>query len=367
MQPLAESNIIEPSRRKQFIKQVFNNYEELREISHALFKDLLDLQRRFDQKCVPMIGDILVQHFAYFEKPFISYTPRVKLAEYLVNIEKRNNPEFARFIAEVEKNSRMKRLAFRHFLLNPVTRMQRYPLLLKPIIKKTDEDHPDYAYLVRCNEVVSAIAAKSDAQAAVFEQHVEILKIDDMLISRQGESHDLQLKDPHRKLYHQGDLKRRSQGIEMTERSDIHAFVFDHLFLMTKIRKTNSGDEYRIWKRPIPLQMLFVQIGSDYAGQSSSSRSPLPSTSSSYMLQGVSLTLQHLGQRDGTYHFFCASPEEKQKWVKAIEDAKAALKKRQGENDVYELRVLDDSSFRYFAAAGVGNQARINCSVPFSK
>lgn len=351
--------------RGYFIKQVFNNYEELREVSAALFKDLLELQRRFDKKCVPMIGDILVQHFAYFEKPFTTYSPRVSLSEYLVGAEKAQNPEFSRFLADAEKNPKLRRLQFRHFLLNPVTRMQRYPLLLEAIIKKTDEDHPDYAYLVRCKEVIQGIAAKADSQTESTRRHVEILKINDLLTSKQVEYHDLQLTEPSRRLYYQGDLKRRSQGIEVTEKSDIHAFVFDHVFLMTKARKSNAGDEFRIWKRPIPLLMLFVQGGSDYTGSSTTSMNVQASP-----LGGVSLTLQHLGQnqRDGIYHFFCNSPEEKQQWIRAIEEAKAAQKKRLGESDIFELRTLDDNSFRYFGSVNsMGGQGKINCSVPFSK
>lgn len=366
--PLVQSNIIDAKRRPEFIQQVFKNYEELREVSAALFKDLLELQRRYDQKCVPMIGDVLIQHFAYFEKPFTTYTPRVALAEYIVAREKKYNPEFARFLVDCEKNERMRRLAFRHFLLNPVSRMQRYPLLLEAIIKKTDQDHPDYAYLIRCKEVIQTIASRADAQAEAVKQHVDILKINDLITSKQGDFHDLQLEDPHRRLYHRGDLKRRGQAIEVTEKSDIHAFVFDHLFLMTKVRKTSTGDEYRIWKRPIQLQMLFVQGGGgDYSGGTNSSYS-LQNANSTGQGGGVSLTLHHLGQRDGVYHFFCNSPEEKLQWVKAIEDAKAALKKRQGENDVFELRTLDDSSFRYFGSANsAGGQGRINCSVPFGR
>ncbi|KAF7730944.1 RHO1 GDP-GTP exchange protein 2 [Apophysomyces ossiformis] len=365
--PLKELNIIERERRDEFFQKVFSNYAELRVISAALFKDLLELQHRYDKRCIPMIGDVLVQHFRYFEQPFTAYSPGVSLAEYIVGKERRRNPEFQRFISENERNNeRMRRLAFRHFLLNPVTRMQRYPLLLEAIIKKTDEDNPDHAYLVRCRDVIKGIAARADLQADVFKKRVEILKIDDSLIPKQGELHDLQLTDESRKLYHQGGLKRRNNNIDVTEKSDIYAFVFDHVLVMTKPRKTSAGDEYRIWKRPIPLQMLFVQGSGEYMG---GSRSQMMNSSTGSMLQGsgntVSLTLCHLGQRSATYPFYC-TPEERQQWIKAIEDAKSALKKRQGENDVFELCSLDDNTFRYIGPGGAGGgQSKVNCSVPF--
>ncbi|KAI9314751.1 CNH domain-containing protein [Dichotomocladium elegans] len=354
IQPLWRSNVIPEKKRGAFIKRVFSNIETLTELSSTLSKKLLDIQRKYDGKCVPGIGDILVDEFKYYSDPYTTYTPNVPLAEYYVNQEKSMNPEFARFMSESEKDDRMRRLAFRHFLMSPVTRMQRYPLLLHAIIKKTDEGNIDRKYLVNCKEVIHNIAMRSDMQTAYTKQRVEILKINDMISTKPGESHDLELTEPNRRLYYRGDLKRRGQGIEVTEKSDIHAFVFDHRFVMTKQqRKGNNGDDFRLWKTPIELQLLFVLGGNDYQGSMSS----IPNGGS------TSLTLQHLGQRDGLYQFFCNSLEEKQQWIRAIEEAKAALKrKRQGDYDVFELRTIDDS-FRYYGSGGP--QARISCTVPF--
>ena len=38
------------------------------------------------------------------------------------------------------------------YLITPVQRIPRYILLLKDIIKKTPEDHPDYPQLVQAEE-----------------------------------------------------------------------------------------------------------------------------------------------------------------------------------------------------------------------
>lgn len=386
--PLLKKTIIASTqKREEFVREVFGNYKELTEVSTALFADLLDLQHQYQHECVPMIGDILIKHFAYFEDPFSQYCPRVSLAEYLVKEEERNNPDFERFIVHVEKSKRMRRLAFRHFLLNPVTRMQRYPLLLDAILKKTDEDHPDHTYLSKCLDMVKKVAMQSDSLADIFKKRVEILEINDMMTFKQGEFQDLQLTDPHRRLYYQGDIKRRSNAIEVTEKSDIHLFIFDHMLLMTKARKSTASssnttvDEYRVWRRPIPLQMLHVGSVSDSSlnhtssTSSSTTRNLLATTttgylhgSSSYSSAGyVPLTFHHLGQRGGVYTFSC-TVDEKQRWITAIDEAKSSLKKRLGE-DVYDLITLDDASFRYVAAASSGSakHGKVNCTVPFGK
>ncbi|KAI8973277.1 CNH domain-containing protein [Mycotypha africana] len=454
IEPILTKTIIPTAKRDDFVKEVFANYRELIETSNALYQDLLQLQHEHNHECIPTVGDILLKHFAYFEEPFTKYCPRVSLAEYLVKAEERHNPHFGKFIVHTERNKRMRRLAFRHFLLNPVTRVQRYPLLLDAIIKKTEDTHADYLYLAKAIDMVKKVASMSDQLAEIYKRRVGILEINDLITFKQGEFQDLQLTQPQRKLYYQGDLKRRSNGIEVTEKSDIHIFVFDHIVLMTKPRKSTASshsssssttlqslpsyqqqlypqyDEYRVWRRPIPLQLLHVGVTSDYSTSSSTfysspnqssfsgagaatgtstpprnfnlsistgyvvsgsaftvpSNSGISSSSSTSHQNGgtatsfhhshhgssylsssglTPLTLHHLGQRGGVYTFLC-SLDEKQKWLQAFEEAKLSLKKRLGD-DVFDLILLDDSSFRYVAATnGTSKHGRVNCTVPFA-
>ncbi|OBZ84067.1 Rho1 guanine nucleotide exchange factor 1 [Choanephora cucurbitarum] len=358
------SIILSSRRREEFVQEVFGNYKQLLEASTALFNDLVNAQQQHENACIPMIGDVLIKHYAYFEDPFTRYCPHISLSEYLIKEEAKSNPNFEKFIAQVEKSKRMRRLAFRHFLLNPVTRLQRYPLLLDAILKSTDLDHPDYAYLTRCLDMVKKVASKSDALADVFKKRVQILEIHDSIRFKPGEYQDLRLTDPQRKLYYQGDIKRRSSGItEVSERSEIRIFIFDHLMLLTKPRKlstTNSAEECRVWKRPIPLQMLYVNQLPTKLTHSSTSSS-LRSYNQASLL--VPFTFQHLGQRGGTYTFMCTS-DEKQKWLVAIEEAKASLKKRTGE-DAFEVVSIDDTTFSY-VAANVSKHAKVTCTAPFT-
>ncbi|KAI8380251.1 CNH domain-containing protein [Blakeslea trispora] len=365
IKPLREkaSIILSSRRREEFVREVFGNYKQLLEVSTALFNDLLDLQQQHKHACIPMIGDVLIKHYAYFEDPFTRYCPHVSLAEYLVKEEARSNPNFEKFIVQVEKSKRMRRLAFRHFLLNPVTRLQRYPLLLDAILKNTETNHPDHAYLSKCLDMVKKVASKSDTLADIFKKRVQILEIHDSIRFKPDEYQDLRLTDPHRKLYYQGDIKRRSGGIaEVSEKSEIRIFIFDHLMLLTKPRKSstaNAVEEYRVWKRPIPLQMVYInQMAAKLAHSSTSSS--LRSYHQAPLL--VPFTFQHLGQRGGTYTFMC-TPDEKQKWLTAIEEAKASLKKRTGD-DAFETVSIDDTHFSY-VAANTSKQAKVTCTEPF--
>ncbi|KAL0135608.1 CNH domain-containing protein [Mucor lusitanicus] len=354
---IEQSGAIEADRVGAFINTVFNNYQELLQMSEAMFKDMLARYHQYEKECVPTIGDILVQHMQFFEEAYVKYSPQALLAKYLAEAEIKKNPEFEKFTKEIAKHERTNRLPIWHYLLSPVTRMQRYPLLIEALLKKTPPDHP-IIY-----EIIKSVAHKADNTATHIKKRLAILHIRDSITFKQGEYHELQLSDPNRRIYHKGTLKRRSGSLDVADKNDIYAFVFDHMLLMTKLRKTNTGEEYRIWKKPIPLQMLVVQ------NNATNVKYQMSGTATSYTIPGgqVALILHHLGSRGGAvYPFFCSSLEEKQLWTKAIDDAKASLRKRQGDADVFELRPLDDVNFRNIGSGqSSGTTTRVNCSVPF--
>ncbi|KAI8341006.1 CNH domain-containing protein [Choanephora cucurbitarum] len=356
------SGVIDSDHVGRFIHTVFNNYQELLQMSDSMFKDMLARYRQYEGQCVPTIGDILVQHMQFFEEAYVKYSPHALLAKYLAEAEIKNNPEFDKFCKELAKHDRTNRLPIWHYLLSPVTRMQRYPLLIEALLKKTPEDHPDHVFLTRSYDIIRSVASKADNAATTIKKRLTILHIRDSIIFKQGEVYDLQLDDSSRRLYHQGVLKRRSGSLDVADKNDIYAFVFDHMLLMTKLRKTNTGEEYRLWKKPIPLQMLAVQNNASVLKQNSTGNSLYTQAN-----VGASLNLHHLGSRGGAiYQFFCSSTEEKQVWIKAIDDAKATLKKRHGDSEVFELKPLDDVNFRNISAGpSTGTTTRINCSVPF--
>ncbi|GAB5593532.1 RHO1 GDP-GTP exchange protein 2 [Umbelopsis nana] len=374
-EPLRSSSIIEPHRRDVFIKEVFSNYHELRQISADVYKDLRERQRKYDKEKVPEIGDLFLRHLPNFSEPYKKYGPHFMLAEYAVQSETKKNIAFANFVKEAETRDpeRTRRLEFRHFLIYPITRMQRYPLLLDAILKKTPEDHPDHANLKTCIEIIRGIASEVDKLTAASKQKLRILQVNDCISFKQGEIVDLQLTDPQRQLFYEGELKRRStSGLEMSEKQDLHVFLFDHVLLMTKARKSNTDEEYRVWRRPIPLQMLFVHNNSDFglvSRGSNNSYTPLTGGGSTLLGTGSSsnnaITIHHLGQRGNMYHLYANTATEKQQWKDKIDEAKEALRKKQGDREVFELRTLSDATFPSTTSSSIAGMGKINCSTPF--
>lgn len=321
----------------------------------------------------------MLKHLSRFRDPYATYVPNVHLAEYIVADTKRSNEKFRSFLEEVQHDTKLNKQSFRHFLLRPVMRLPRYVLLIEAIMKKTNRDDPEYEKLEECKRVVSEVATLCDQLAASVKNRVEILMLNDALTCRQGEFYDLKLTDPCRKIYFRGDLKRDNGALELSEKY-IHVVLLDHMLLLTKARKTSEGVEYRIWRRPIPLQMLYIPglengfklptlypSTSAYSTAYNTAYNTYNSLKNSATIRNDSLTLTfiHPGRHGGEYYFACNSQQEKQQWLAAIDQAKRDLSRQA---DAFELDSIERSFFKEVGSSGdVDGHGKITCSVPFGK
>lgn len=359
--------MVPSTERELFIDSIFRNYKELRELSVQFFDDLLERQKEHENECVPGIGDILVKHFnSDLKSAFGTYIHNVYLAEYQVAHTSRTNKSFGRFIENIERDERT-RQGFRHYLLRPVIRVQRYSLLINAILKKTDEDDPDYENLKEAVKLVEDIAAYCDQLSESTKNRVEILKLNDSLTCRQGESYDLKLNDPNRRIYFRSKLRKLESSTQ------IDVIVLDHIVLLTKPRQVRDGTEHLIWRQPIPLQMLYVReipntfdlpslqasYGTAYATVTNLRHS------GSFRSGNPYITFVHPGRHGGHYPLVCESRDQKNSLLAAIKRARADIDMQ---TDAFELNSLEGSFFQTLSAfTDLDTHGKVNCTVPFGK
>lgn len=362
--------MIDAAEWEFFARDVFNNHLELEQLSINLFNDLYERFKEHEDGCIPGIGDILLKHFDHFRDPYALYVPNVNLAEYIVADLKRSNPAFNEFLTSRLSDPRLNRQPFRHFLLRPVLRLPRYPLLLQALMKKTDKDDPEYEILAQCNEKIAQVCKLCDQLTATVKTRVEILLLNNALTCRQGEFYDLKLTDPQRKIYYRGDLKLENLGLDIGEKF-IHMIIFDHIVLLTKARKTSDTTEYKIWRRPIPLQMLHVQgIENDFTlpsqlSMTSSSTYASLKPSLTMRSENLSLVLTHPGRHGETYYLQCASQQEKDQWLFALKQARSDLKQLV---DAFNIISMESTFFRDYGASSTSEGCgKVTSTVPFGK
>jgi hypothetical protein len=75
-------------------------------------------------------------------------------------------------------------------------------------------------------------------------------ELDEKLVFKTGAKVDLGLKDPTRKVIHQGEVSRKSDN--KLEWLDIHLILLDNFLIMTKKRRDRNGEKYFVSKQVLP-------------------------------------------------------------------------------------------------------------------
>ncbi|XP_074514157.1 uncharacterized protein arhgef49 [Sebastes fasciatus] len=131
---------------------VFGNVQELIDVNDRFTEHLQDsIDQAFDQGDEDLltvyIGEIFLE-FVNMLPAFQTYCLQQSTAVNLLNTLEKEK-ELLRIFLDVSQNDNtaLRRMNLRSFLMAPLQRVTKYPLLLSRIIKVTPECHPDYARL----------------------------------------------------------------------------------------------------------------------------------------------------------------------------------------------------------------------------
>ncbi|XP_070694514.1 uncharacterized protein arhgef49 [Pempheris klunzingeri] len=131
---------------------VFGNVQELIDVNDRFTEHLQDsIDQAFDQGDEDLltvyIGEIFLE-FVNMLPAFQSYCLQQSTSVNMLNTLEKEK-ELLRIFLDVSQNDNiaLRRMNLRSFLMAPLQRVTKYPLLLSRIIKVTPECHPDYARL----------------------------------------------------------------------------------------------------------------------------------------------------------------------------------------------------------------------------
>ncbi|ORX44302.1 hypothetical protein BCR36DRAFT_127473 [Piromyces finnis] len=140
---------IEPMKTQKVLRQkdidvIFSDWENILLVHTEITKRLEDRQKQ--GYIINEIGDIWIQMSDYL-KVYTMYCSNHPFA--LVKLQSLcRNKNFTKFLESRLQLPESRNLNLANFLLKPVQRICKYPLLLREIIKNTNEDHSDYKNLV---------------------------------------------------------------------------------------------------------------------------------------------------------------------------------------------------------------------------
>jgi len=172
--PLKTTQII----KDEMITIIFGNVETIITINTDFYNDLSKrLTEHFkESKMTVHIGDLFA-NLADYLKIYTSYISNLMVAGKTVKKLKAEDKNFARFLKICESDPCVGGHTLKDFLITPVQRICRYPLLLKELIKSTPEDHTDYQDLVAAKTKLDSLVAKIEEARSDSEETENILQI----------------------------------------------------------------------------------------------------------------------------------------------------------------------------------------------
>jgi hypothetical protein len=232
------------------------------------------------------------------------------------------------------------------FLIKPIQRLCKYPLLLRELIKNTPEEHPDYRNLINAQKQIEDVVTYVNEGRRSAENQQKIVEIQDSF------DVELQLVSPSRRLVREGKLSLFKNGHLQPKQ----VYLFNDLLLIRRgrskplqvpIEELNIINHADQGKPPLLLPLLLllllyvasVVLCLCRGGAVSGYGKVLTQTITTETLKNV-FELTYKGSGDKVALISFGSEEEKTLWFKEIKKMVEDVQKK----DILELRRRANSS-----------------------
>lgn len=216
------------------------------------------------------------------------------------------------------------------FLDIPRSRLVKYPLLLKEILRHTPNNHPDVQSLEEAISIIQGVLSDINFKKGESECQYYIDKLE-YLDDRQR---DERIK-ASRVLHCHGELKNKNGH-------KLYLFLFQDILVLTRPVSRNERHYYQVYRQPIPLQELVledlqdgdVKMGGSFRG--AFSNSDKAKNIFRVRFRDPSLGQSHTLQANDVFH--------KQQWLNCIRTAVAPFQQASTPTELNGLPELCEES-----------------------
>ncbi|XP_066527864.1 rho guanine nucleotide exchange factor 3 isoform X2 [Hoplias malabaricus] len=222
------------------LNQIFGTLDSL----IPLHEDLLSRLReaRKPDGSTDHVGHILVNWLPCLDS-YNSYCSNQVAAKALLDHKKQDH-RVHDFLQRCLESPFSRKLDLWNFLDIPRSRLVKYPLLLREILKHTPNDHPDRQHLDEAINMIQSIVAEINTQTG--ESECRYYK--ERLLYLEESQRDM-LIDSSRILSCHGELKN-NRGAKL------HVFLFQDVLVITRAITHNEQLWYQLYRQPIPVRDL---------------------------------------------------------------------------------------------------------------
>ncbi|CAL5872059.1 uncharacterized protein PFLUO_LOCUS6316 [Penicillium psychrofluorescens] len=341
-------------RREKFIRTVFGNCLEVLKVNSGLCEALNARQK--DSPVVKTVGDIFLQHVPRFD-PFIKYGANQLYGKYEFEKEKSSNPPFAKFVEDTERLKESRKLELNGYLTKPTTRLARYPLLLESVLKNTADDSPDKEDIPKAVKMIKNFLSRVNTESGKAENHFNLVQLNAALKFNPGDYVDLKLTEENRQMLTKMAFKKTT-----ADSSEVTAYLFDHAVLLVRIKVVNKREEYRVYKKPIPLELLVIAQMDEVVPRLGIAKRPSSGLLANRAVVNappakdgqLPITFRHLGKGGYEQTLYATTPAQRRKFIELVEEQQRKLWERN--SNFYNKTILSQN---FFTAIN-----RVNCLVP---
>ena len=149
------------------VQKLFSNIEELLAVHEILQKDIQDSQK---------IGSTFLK-MTHYLKIYSVYCANYPTALTFLS-SKKETDNLRLFLNTFHSLEEAKGLSIETFLMKPVQRICKYPLLLRQINLKTPDDHPDKTNLLLAIEKIEEVVESVNKRRRHVENSEKIMQIE---------------------------------------------------------------------------------------------------------------------------------------------------------------------------------------------
>ncbi|XP_053428690.1 neuroepithelial cell-transforming gene 1 protein isoform X1 [Nycticebus coucang] len=194
---------------------------------------------------VEQIGHILVNWLPGLHA-YKGYCSNQLAAKALLD-QKKQDPRVQDFLQRCLESPFSRKLDLWSFLDIPRSRLVKYPLLLKEILRHTPKDHPDVQLLEDAVLIIQGVLSDINLKKGESECQYYIDKLEYL---------DEKQKDPRieasKVLLCHGELRNKSGH-------KLYIFLFQDILVLTRPVVRNERHAYQVYRQPIPVRDLVLE------------------------------------------------------------------------------------------------------------
>ncbi|KAM8800880.1 neuroepithelial cell-transforming gene 1 protein isoform 3-T3 [Rhynchonycteris naso] len=275
---------------------------------------------------VEQIGHILVNWLPGLNA-YKDYCSNQLAAKALLD-QKKQDPRVQDFLQRCLESPFSRKLDLWSFLDIPRSRLVKYPLLLKEILRHTPKDHPDVQLLEEAILIIQGVLSDINLKKGESECQYYIDKLEYL---------DEKQKDPRieasKVLLCHGELKNKNGH-------KLYVFLFQDILVLTRPVTRNERHSYQVYRQPIPVQELVledlqdgdVRMGGSFRG--AFSNSDKAKNIFRVRFQDPSPGQSHTLQANDVFH--------KQQWFNCIRTAIAPFQQAASPGELQDLPELHE-------------------------